>query len=399
MAQRLGIAAVSAVLCSCAAAAQDVPFDTWRAGFEDRAVASGRDAGVVRDTLKGVEPNERVIELDRNQPEFTRAVWDYLATAVSETRVETAKEKFRDNADLLSDIETYWRVDSEILVAIWGLESAYGQVIGNDDVVQSLATLAWEGRRRALFESELFAVFDILKDGAATRDDLIGGWAGAMGQTQFMPTTYVAYAVDHDRDGRKDLWKNTGDALASAARYLNDRGWNPGEPWGVEVALPDDFDYGLADGRRLNVGGWARHGVLRLDHEPWPASEQFRRARLLLPAGARGPAFLTFDNFDVIKRYNNSTSYALAAGLLSNALAGRPGVAAAWPTDERMLSRAEVIDMQRLLTSLGHDTQGADGLVGPNTRDALRAWQAANGLAADAFPTGRLLEMMRAQAG
>ncbi len=380
------------------AAAQSETFAQWRSGFIERAVARGHDRELVTETLRGVEPNARAIELDRSQPEFVRPIWEYLDSAASETRVDTGRMRMAEEAALLSSLEARYGVPREMVLAIWALESNYGSFIGDDDVVQALATLAWEGRRRDLFEGELFAVFEILDRGLATRSELIGGWAGAMGMTQFMPTSYLQYAVDYDGDGRMNVWSNRGDALASAANYLSTFNWRTGEAWGAEVALPEGFDYALADGRELTVGGWAALGVTRADHAGWSADEQFLSAELILPAGANGAAFLTFDNFDVIKRYNNSTAYALAAGILSDQIARRSeGVLTAWPRDERPLSRSQAEEMQRLLTGLGYSTGGVDGIIGPNSRRALRRWQQERGLPADAFANVAILARLQAE--
>ncbi len=375
----------------------DEPFSAWVRDFRTRAIASGRPERIVDSVLDGLEPHERVIELDQDQAEFERPIWLYLDSAVSESRVDTGRARSAEAAVLFAEIEEQYGVDAPYLAAIWGLESAYGDVIGDSDAARSMATLAWEGRRRDLFETELLAMMDIIASGAATRDDFVSGWAGALGQTQFMPSAYIAYAVDHDGDGRKDIWKNRSDALASAANYLSDRGWRPGEPWGVEVRLPADFDFVQADGRRRSVGAWAVDGITRIDAAPW-GPEQFFEAQLLLPAGASGPAFLTFENFDVFRRYNNATAYALAAGLLGDAIAGKAGVSGAWPRDERPLLRTEIMELQGHLNALGYDTQGIDGRVGPNTRAALRSFQADRDMEPDAFATAALLERARADA-
>ncbi len=372
-------------------------FDAWRESFINRAVDEGYDRELAAATLSGVEPLMSTIELDRDQPEFVRPVWEYLDSAVSQSRQDTGGALLLEEAELLAAIETRWGVDRAPLVAIWGLESAFGAQIGNTDVVQALATLAWDGRRRELFERELLAVLQIIQSGAAERDELIGGWAGAMGQTQFMPTTFVQYAVDYDQDGRKDVWAHRGDALGSAANYLHRYKWKRGEPWGVEVRLPDGFNYALADGRRKAVSAWAERGITRMDGQPWPAARAQVSAKLLLPAGANGPAFLTYPNFDVIKKYNNSTAYALGVSLLSDRLAGKPGVQASWPRRTQMLNRTGIMSLQRALRALGYDPKGVDGRVGPNTQAALRAWQTANNLPADAFATQDLLDAVRAQ--
>lgn len=372
-------------------------FSEWRADFTDRAVAKGHDRAVVENALADITPLERTIELDRYQPEFVKPIWSYLDGAVSQSRQTTGKERLVEEATLFDALESEYGTDRHALTAIWGLESAFGVVIGNTDVFAALATLAWDGRRRDMFENELLAALTIIESGAANRDDFVGGWAGAIGQTQFMPTTFVAYAVDFDNDGRKDLWANRGDALASAANYLKRYRWRLGEPWGVEVRLPEGFDYAMADGRKLTVREWTNQTVSRANGRPFTETDLDLSARLLLPAGATGPAFLTFHNFDVIKYYNNSTAYALGVGLLSDAISGRPGLVHDWPRHAEMLTREDVESLQATLARLGFDPGRPDGRIGPNTRKALRAWQTANGLPADAFATKALLTYMRTQ--
>ncbi len=393
-----GLAALACAVGGGPALAQEETFAAWLADFRDRAIASGRPEAAVDAVLEGVEPIERVIELDRYQPEFVRPVWDYLDSAVSEARVSTGRERAAELLPMLGEIEARYGVDAPYLLAIWALESYYGGNIGSFDAARSLATLAWEGRRRELFETELLAMIDIIASGEADRSDFVSGWAGALGQVQFMPSKYITYAVDHDGDGRKDIWKNRADALASAANFIAANGWRKGERWGVEVTLPPGFDLTTADGRRRKTGSWAMEGVVRKDGAPWTSAEQFLQARLLVPAGADGPAFLTFSNFEVFRRYNSPTNYALAAGLLGDAIAGAPPLAAAWPRDQRTLTRTETEELQRLLNGLGYDTRGVDGRVGPNTRAALRAFQTDRGMPADAFATAAMLERARADA-
>ncbi|MCG8442768.1 MAG: lytic murein transglycosylase [Caulobacterales bacterium] len=395
----MALCAAMSLAAHAPAAASAETFAVWLDDFKRRAIAQGFEADLLTRAFDFDGPLERVIELDRSQPEFVRPVWSYLESAVSASRIENGRVHLDEQDALFTAIEERWGVERPYLAAIWALESAYGAVIGDTDVVQALATLAWEGRRRDFFEGELFAVLEILAAGDARPEDLVGGWAGAMGQTQFMPTTYRAYAVDFDEDGRKNLWTDTGDALASAANYLDRRGWRTGEPWGVEVVLPEGFDFGLSDGRRVTVAQWRIDGVQRADGRAWNDVEAGLDARLLLPAGARGPPFLVHDKSEASLRYNTATSYARAAGLLGDQLAGREGLRADWPTDERPLTRSEVKTLQRALTALGHDTRGVDGRVGPNTRRALRAWQRGEGLPADAFPTGRVLDAVLKDAG
>jgi membrane-bound lytic murein transglycosylase B len=377
-------------------------FSTYLAGLKARARSAGYAQTVIDTTLQPVEERVNIAsfiedsrKLDQNQAEFSKQVWTYLDTAASPSRIATGQARASAQRATLSAIEAQFGVDSPYLVAIWGLESNFGSFIGNTDVPTALASLAFEGRRRAFFEKELFAVFDMLDSGAAERGDLIGGWAGAMGQTQFMPSTYLSYAVDFNQDGRMDIWKDEGDALASAANLLANRGWTKGEPWGMEVRLPNEFDYTLADGRSLTLAAWRAAGV-EASSGAMAHDLLNRDARLLLPGGARGPAFLILPNFDVFRRYNHSTSYALAAGLLGDAIAGRPGISKPWPRDERALTVEEVKTMQNRLTALGFDTRGVDGVVGPKTRQALREWQTANDLIPDGFPTVAILSRLAA---
>ncbi len=397
----LSLAALCAGVLSASAFAQetpDQPFEAWRDGFIDRAIAAGHPEDVIRTAFTGVEPQPRLLKFDRNQPEFVRPIWEYLDSAVSNTRIVNGQASLTEHQAVLARCETLWGVPASHLAAIWGVESAYGAVMGDFDVVSSLATLAWDGRRRELFESELAAVFDLLRTGLVERDQLTGGWAGAMGHTQFMPSTLRNYAVDYDGDGRVDLWGSEGDALGSAARYLAEHGWRRGEPWGIEVRAQAGFDYALTDGRALPVREWIAAGVARADGAGWDAALLDAEAKALAPAGARGPVFLTLTNFEVIKRYNNSTSYALAVGLLGDRLAGRPGLVASWPEDEPPLAIADVEALQRNLLALGHDPKGVDGKVGPATRAAVRGYQLQHGLVADGFPARALIERIAADA-
>ncbi len=384
---------VAAILCLVQAspsAAESIPpqqahFENWKAGFRARALARGFAQQQVDDLLAGLAPDPAVLERDRDQPEFTRSMADYLAGVLSAARIEAGQAAMAGNAAVLNKIAAAYHVPAHVLVAIWGLESAYGRIQGQFDVVRALATLADDGRRRAWAEGELFAILRILQSGAARRDELKGAWAGAMGQAQFLPSAYVRYAVDWDGDGRKDIWHSSADALASMAYYLARHGWRDGVPWGVEVQVPAHFDYGLAGDASMTIGGWSVLGVVRADHAIWTADEQQRPARLILPAGHKGPAFLVTDNFAVIKRYNNSTAYALGIGLLSDALGGGAPLHAAWPPSPGPLSRSQTRALQGALVQAGFDAGIADGLMGPQTRRAMRAFQSAAGLVPDGF--------------
>jgi len=390
-----GFVACLVLLPSLVMAAPPLSFDAWRTAFTGRAVAVGHDQAHVRNLLADITPQETVLERDRFQPEFTRPIWQYLDSAVSSLRVQNGKTALAEHADLLTDLEEKTGVPTEIITAIWGLESAYGEIQGNFDVVRALATLAHDGRRRNWAEGELLAILTLLANNDIERENLKGAWAGAMGQTQFLPSTYLQYAVDGDGDGRKDIWNSKADALASTANYLRRHGWNQLEDWGIEVTLPADFAYELADDTVLSIGSWAVRGVTPIQGRNWHDNEQGQAARLLLPAGANGPKILIGGNFRVIKRYNNSTAYALGVGLLARALVDEGGLVGTWPTDMVPLSRAQITQMQELLQANGHDPGGVDGMAGPNTRRALRAYQQRIGLVADGFASQQVLQNLR----
>ncbi len=377
------------VLYMCALAtpalSTEASFDTWLADFKTRAIAAGFDEALVTQTFDGLTPDPDVLERDGAQPEFTRTIADYLKGVLSDARINAGRNMLTEHAALFDEISTFYHVPASVLSAVWGLESAYGRFQGNFDVVRSLATLAHDGRRRAWAEGELMAILKILNNGHASRDELKGAWAGAMGQTQFLPTSYLDYAVDWDRDGRKDIWTSSADALASTAYYLSRHGWKGDEPWGVEVEIPDSFPFELAEDSVLSIGSWSVRGAVKADHTIWSMVEQSRPAWLILPAGYKGPAFLVSKNFRVIKRYNNSTAYALGVGLLSEVLDGRQAVRASWPSSTGRLSRTQIKALQNALTQAGFDPGKPDGISGPRTRRALRAFQRANGLVPDGF--------------
>jgi lytic murein transglycosylase len=281
------------------------------------------------------------------------------------------------------------------LVAIWGVESNYGSNFGNIPTVDALATLGFEGRREAWARGQLLAALRILQNGDIDPSQMIGSWAGAMGQTQFLPSAFLSYAVDADGDGRRDIWGSMADVMASTANFLARSGWQADQPWGVEVRLPSGFDVSRADvSVRQPSALWAAQGVHTGDGAPLP---QFAEAAVLLPAGASGPAFLVGPNFQVILRYNSSTSYALAICLLAQRLAGGPGVQAAWPRDLVALSRQQLKALQTALNQRGFDSGTPDGVMGPTTRGALRSYQRSVGLLADGYPTLGLLQRLQAQ--
>ena len=311
-----------------------------------------------------------------------------MQNAVTPVRIAQAKQRI-DRVPW--SVVQRFGVPSEILVGVWAQESAFGQVQGDYDVIRSLATLAYDGRRRDWAEGQLKDALDIVVDGRRERAGLKGSWAGAMGQTQFMPDNYLRLGVDQDGDGKVDIWRDDADALASAANLLAQAGWKRGQGWGYEVTLPSGFDYAEAEGPKHNWAYWAAKGV-RLAQGGTPnGAEALEEATILLPQGANGPAFLALPNHYVIRRYNNSVSYALAIGLTADGIMGKPGLTKAWPNDPSM-TRDQRIGAQRALTQLGYDTQGVDGVIGSNTRAALRRWQIANNRIADGYLTPALAD-------
>lgn len=379
------------------AQAQDQPFETWAEQFESRLQARGTDPAIIASMLDGLEPDMTIIERDRSQPEYVRPAWEYIQGAASPARVQSGLAAKNEHGAALDGVTVRFGVDGDVLTAIWGLESAYGRIQGNLDVVRSLATLAWEGRRRSFAEAQLLAVAEMIERGMAERDELKGSWAGAMGQTQFIPTTYLETAVDFDGDGHVDIWDSEGDALGSAANLLLREGWRVGEPVVVEVVLPAGFDFAdWNERRRRPAAEWGLSGLSRADGGEWNADAFYLDARLVIPAGAGGPAFLAFANFDAIMGYNNSTSYALGVSYLAKALDGGPSIQGTWPVDNPPISHSQTRAMQEALTDLGYDTRGVDGMVGPNTRAAIRAFQGDHAMAPDGYPGVQVYEAVMA---
>lgn len=375
-------------------AAPVMGFDDWLRAFRARALAQGIDPQVLDAAFADVRPDPDVIRRDRNQSEFTKTIWDYLDSAASDLRVKNGKAALRKQQARLEQIEAQYGVEKEIVVAIWGLESSYGSFRGDMDVIRSLATLAHDGRRSSFFEGQLLAALQILQSGDVAARQMTGSWAGAMGHTQFMPTSYLDHAVDFTSDGKRDIWSDgPADALASTANYLKHFGWVSGQPWGIEVALPDGFDYTLANREiEKSAADWARLGVKALDGKPLldhgPAS-------VLLPAGSKGAAFLIFGNFAVLERYNTADAYVIGVGHLADRIRGGQTIQGNWPRGDRALTLAEREEMQQRLTTAGFDTQGIDGKIGPKTIGAVRAYQVAHGLTPDGYASLHLLSRLR----
>lgn len=374
-------------------AAVEQRFAKWISDLRATARAEGISDATLKSAFDQIQYLPRVIELDRAQPEFTRTVWDYLDNAVTPQRVATGQDKLLQVRAEAEAAAARYGVPPAVIVAIWGMESNYGGNYGNTPVIDALATLGFEGRREDWAKRELLAALKILDSGDIARDRMIGSWAGAMGQTQFLPSNFLANAVDADGDGRRDIWGSMPDVVASTANFLSRSGWQAGVPWGVEVRLPPGFDYGRADPSvRQSSAQWAAEGLRAIDDQPLP---EFAEATVLLPAGARGPAFLIGPNFRAVLRYNNSTNYALAVGLLAQRLGGGPGVQAAWPRDMPALSRSQMVELQTALNQRGFATGAADGVMGPATREGLRRYQRSIGLPADGYPSAELLQRLQ----
>ena len=368
-------------------------FQSWIRTFRSRAVAKGISGSVYDRTFAKVRYLPEVVKLDRRQSEFTKSTGEYLASAVSDTRVANGRDKAAQQQRTLDAIEAEYGVDEHVVAAIWGMETNYGGYRGKTHIPSALATLAYDGRRASFFEAQLIEVLKILQHGDTTPEAMTGSWAGAMGHTQFMPTSYAAYAVDFTGDGKRDIWSdNPADALASTAAYLARMGWERGKPWGAEVVLPAGFNFMLASGPKKLPSEWARLGVTKAGGGTIP---DYGPARVLLPAGAKGAAFLVFKNFDVIKRYNNSDAYAIGVGHLGDRIAGAGPLRGDWPEGERALKRAERQELQTLLTRAGFSTGGADGMIGPNTVQAIRGYQKRVGMAPDGHPSVALLTKLR----
>ena len=400
----LGVA-LAALLTSPAlaeVAARSQPFDAWLEDLKSEARGRGVSNATLEAAFRQAEPIGRVIELDRRQPEFTLSFWRYMNNAVSETRVERGRALLREHAELLAEVEARYGVQPRFLVAFWGLETNYGDTFGNFPVIGALSTLAYDTRRSDFFRKELLTALGILEAGDIAPDRMEGSWAGAMGHLQFMPTTFAAYAADYDGDGQRDIWGSLPDVFASASNYLSSIGWKGDQTWGREVVLPAGFDYALVSIAttpeiRKSLTQWAELGVRRADGGPLPADDDIEAA-LILPAGGEGPAFLVYDNYRRILSWNRSILYAVAVGHLADRLVGKPPLSVAPPAGETRLSREEVKEIQRLLGDLGFNPGGADGRVGPRTRDAIRAYQKSAGLVPDAYASPRLLASLRQNA-
>lgn len=391
----VGASLMLVMVGSLSSARADAGFDRFVRSFWSEASAAGISKRTYNHIFQGMDPDPDTLRLMDKQSEFVKPVWEYLESAVSDARVERGRELLDQYRDVLSRIEARYGVDREAVLAIWGMETNYGTFKGRHNVIRALATLAYAApRRHSFWKKELVKALGIVQAGHVRFEDMEGSWAGAMGHTQFMPTSWQAYAVDYDGDGKRDIWTSVPDALASTANYLAEHGWQTGKTWGYEVALPRGFDYHLADDdTTLTLAEWQRRGVRRATGGGFPRPTD--DAILVMPAGASGPAFLMLRNFYVIKRYNNATAYALAVGHLADRIIGGGEFHADWSREYLPLSRTETKELQEELNRRGYNVGTADGLVGPATRRGIRAYQKALGLVPDGYASVVLLARMK----
>jgi lytic murein transglycosylase len=343
----------------------------------------------------GLTPDLRIMDLMDAQPEFTKAFWDYLDLLVSDARIKRGREILAEHAATFQAVEAAYGVDRHVVAAIWGIESNYGTAIGERPVLRSTATLACVGRRQGYFRDEFLSTLEILHRGDIVPEHLKGSWAGAFGPTQFMPTSFKRFAVDFDGDGRRDVVDSIPDVIASTANNLKKDGWVAGQTWGYEVTVPAGFNYLLADSARtMTLGEWGRHGIARVGGKTFPRPSD--RAYLLVPAGARGPAFLMLANFRAIMKYNPAEAYALAIGHLADRLRGDPPLVQPWPREERVLTGAERLELQQHLVRRGFDIGGEpNGRISAKSRNAIKHFQASIGAIPDGFATAALLDRLR----
>jgi membrane-bound lytic murein transglycosylase B len=368
-------------------------FSEWLEGLRQEARAKGISEAILHEALDDLHPIPRVIELDRRQPEFTQSFWRYLDARVTEGRIERGRMLLELHAELLDSIEKQYGVQPRFLVAFWGLETNFGDYLGSFPVIGSLATLAHDPRRSDFFRSELLAALSILDDGHITAKEMFGSWAGAMGQPQFMPSTFVRFAVDADGDGRRDIWHSLPDVFASAANFLSESGWQGDKTWGREVRLPPGFNLELTGlAIEKNLAAWQILGVRKINGNDLPRVNM--KASLILPAGHAGPAFLVYNNYRTTLQWNRSDLYAIAVGHLADRIAGKNPLATVRPASEQRLSRNQVEKMQELLNAQGFDPGPIDGVIGSQTREAIKEFQRTAKLPADGHPTPELLEVL-----
>jgi membrane-bound lytic murein transglycosylase B len=368
-------------------------FPSWLEGLRQEARAKGIREATLHEALDNLEPIPRIIELDRRQPEFTQTFWRYLDARVTEARIERGRTLLETHRELLDRIEKRYGVQPRFLVAFWGLETNFGDYLGSFPVIGSLATLAYDPRRSDFFRAELLAALSIIDEGSISAPNMLGSWAGAMGQTQFMPSTFVRFAVDADGDGRRDIWFSLPDVFASAANFLSESGWQRDKSWGREVTLPSDFDLELTGLEvEKSLTAWQVLGVRKSNGEDLPRANI--KGSVILPAGRFGPAFLVYNNYHTILQWNRSDLYAIAVGYLADRIAGGSPLLATRPDSDEPLSRDQAKRIQELLAAQGYDPGPVDGVIGSQTRRAIKEFQRTAKLPADGYPTPELLEIL-----
>jgi lytic murein transglycosylase len=384
-----GLAALAAFLAAGPARAD---FGECVAGLKADAARAGISAKTLDAAFNGLQPDMKVLDFQKQQPEFKTPVWDYVDSLVEDERVAEGKAAMAREARALARAEETYGVSRYMLAAIWGVESRFGQNMGQRPLVQSLSTLACYGERANYFRSELMATLKIIDRGDVPADKLNGSWAGAFGQTQFMPSTFLRLAVDFEGDGRRDIVDSAPDALASAANYLRKSGWRPGLPWGFEVKLPAGYSGPSGRKAKQSMSFWTAKGLTRVDGRPLGRGD----AALLLPAGQDGPAFLVTRNFDAVYSYNAAESYTLAACVLSDKLAGASGIVTAWPTDDPLLPLEGRKQVQALLAQRGYDVGGPpDGDIGTKSKAAIADFQQRNGLEVNGRASVKVLAALK----
>ena len=377
---------------------RELSFDEFLDRFRGEAITAGIRKSTLDKAFDGLVPNDRVLALMESQPEFVRPIWDYVARTVSERRIAQGRARLAQHRGQLSAAERETGVPARVIVAIWGMETNYGGNTGSFSIIQVLATQAWKGRRKQWARRELMQALRIVDRGEVPLARYKGSWAGAFGQTQFMPSTYRGHAVDADGDGKRDLLGSLPDVFHSTGNLLRHYRWKRGEPWGYEVRLPRGFPWAEAEYKvQKTLGDWSRMGVRRVNGSALAggALTPQHRASIIIPAGHKGPAFLVLGNFRSLLSYNRATSYALSVAHLSDRIAGGGAFVAAWPTGELPLKRSEAKELQERLTAIGCDAGKPDGVIGRKTREAVRCYQRQTGRPADGFPTTKLLARLR----
>jgi peptidoglycan lytic transglycosylase B len=390
-------ASKSAKSTTSATTKKAVPFSAWVLAFKTEAKAKGIRQKTIDRAFKKIRQNKKILKLDSFQPEFVKPVGTYVQARATADTLKLGRAKLRKHAKLFARVRKKFGVPAHYIAAIWRLESGYGQQFGKFYIIEALTTLAHSGRRSKFWRGELLAALQIADKGYVPLHRLVGSWAGAMGHTQFIPSTYLKYAVDFDGDRRRDLWRSLPDVFASTANYLKQSGWVPGLPFGVEVKLPKGFDYTTAHIKvQKPVTAWRADGVTLANGKSLPAWKG--NTAIVVPSGYRGPIFLVSQNYRALLKYNNAAAYALAVGILAERLVGRGQVKRAWPVNDRLLRRVEKEELQRKLTAMGYDPGEVDGKVGPTTKAAIRKFQHNNRKPADGYANYALLQAVRRKA-